>query len=361
MNKRKISKIIKRLRYLPTNKKLHLYIANKFKAIFLRISKSTKVAYPSTVMIELTNHCNLHCTICPREYRYGQEMDKGKMSVRQAKDIIDELWPYLDSIGLTGMGETFMYENLEEIVDYIKAKNKGIIISISTNAVLPHFIEKAKRVIGKIDTIQVSIDGTNSVYNAIRKGSSFSTLTSNLTELTKLCKGTTTSIMLNMVVTKENYTHMPRLVEYASEIGVKYVDFTLLNLAAVTDIDASYYNFYKSDSFLSVCSALEKTLKKYPKVTITSKNFKTQNSFQKCPFPWTHFYFTWDGFSVPCCAKPFPKELTFGNVINNRVLNILNSKGYREFREMWFKNQPPLFCKKCHFINIPPITSKSSS
>src|SRR5690554_2397160 len=184
MNKRKISKIIKRLRYLPTNKKLHLYIANKFKAIFLRISKSTKVAYPSTVMIELTNHCNLHCTICPREYSYGQEMDKGKMSVRQAKDIIDELWPYLDSIGLTGMGETFMYENLEEIVDYIKAKNKGIIISISTNAVLPHFIENAKRVIGKIDTIQVSIDGTNSVYNAIRKGSSFSTLTSNLTELT---------------------------------------------------------------------------------------------------------------------------------------------------------------------------------
>ena len=358
MNKRKISKALKRLKYLPVNKKLHLYIANKLKAVWFKISKSTKVAYPSTIMIELTNNCNLHCTICPREYSYGQEMDKGKMPTQLAKKIIDELWPYLDSIGLTGMGETFIYENLEEIVDYIKAKNKGIIISISTNAVVPNFIEKAKRVIGKIDTIQVSIDGTGSVYNAIRKGSSFSTLTTNLTELTKLCKGTNTTIMLNMVVTKENYTHMPLLIEYSSKIGVKYIDFTLLNLAAVTSIDTSYYTFYKSKSFSLACSELEKTLIKYPRIVVTNKNFKTHNNFQKCPFPWSHFYFTWDGFAVPCCAKPFPKELNFGSVTKEMAFNILNSVEYRKLREMWFKNQPPSFCKKCHFINIPPITGK---
>jgi MoaA/NifB/PqqE/SkfB family radical SAM enzyme len=60
-------------------------------------------------MLELTNHCNLACTTCPREYDYGKEMEPGTMTVENAKAVIDQIWPYLDSIGLTGMGETFLF------------------------------------------------------------------------------------------------------------------------------------------------------------------------------------------------------------------------------------------------------------
>jgi MoaA/NifB/PqqE/SkfB family radical SAM enzyme len=88
----------------------------------LKARKSTRVAYPSTVMLELSAHCNIHCTVCPREYGYGREMDKGYMPAPKAMGIIDQLWPYLDSIGLTGMGETFLYQDLEAIVDYIRKK-----------------------------------------------------------------------------------------------------------------------------------------------------------------------------------------------------------------------------------------------
>ena len=124
MNRRRLKKALKRAYYLPQNKFLSSYLKNKVKHFFYKISKSTKVAYPSTLMIELTNHCNLSCTICPREYQYGKDMDKGRMSIELAKKIIDEKIPYLDSIGLTGMGETFMYSNLLEIVNYIKSKNR---------------------------------------------------------------------------------------------------------------------------------------------------------------------------------------------------------------------------------------------
>jgi MoaA/NifB/PqqE/SkfB family radical SAM enzyme len=205
MNIRRIKKALKRIAKLPMNKYLLWYLVNKTKHTYLRLSKSTKVAYPSTVMLELTNHCNLACTTCPREYAYGQAMDKGNMSVSQAKKIIDELWPYLDSIGLTGMGETFLYKDIAEVVDYIKSKNKGIIISVSTNAMLPNFLEIIPKLINKIDTIQISIDGIGEVYELIRKKASFQQLDSNLREISKLCKGTGTDLMLNMVVTKENY------------------------------------------------------------------------------------------------------------------------------------------------------------
>ncbi len=359
MNKRKLKKAVKRIYYLPSNKKLLSYFINKARHFYYKITKSTKVAYPSTIMIELTNHCNLACTICPREYEYGSKMDKGLMDIEQAKKIIDEVYPYLDSIGLTGMGETFIYKQLPEIVDYIKLKNKGIIISISTNAVLPGFLEKVEKVINKIDTIQISIDGLNEVYNSIRINSDFATLDKNIRKLSKMCKSTSTDLMLNMVVTKENYKHMPDLVKYAEEVGIDYMDFTLFNLASVTNIPVSYYDFYKSDEFLAVEAELEKEIAKTEKVLVTNRNFKTDNGFRKCPYPWSHFYVSQDGYVPPCCAKPFPKEKSFGSVKESKLIEILNNKEYQNWRKLWFMNKTPKFCQKCHFVDLEPIKQKA--
>lgn len=355
MNKRRLRKALVRLSYLPRNRHLLEYLINKVRHIVYKITRSTRVAHPSTLMLELTNHCNLACTTCPREYDYGKAMDKGMIRVDQAKKIIDEVWPYLDSIGLTGMGETFLYHEIEEIVHYIKSKNKGIIISISTNAQLPGFIEKVSPLVSHIDTIQVSIDGLGDVYESIRKKADFSRLDENLRNLKNLCKGTGTDLMLNMVVTRENYFQMPALVNYAEETGIDYLDFTLFNLASVTNTDRSYYSFYKSQEFLKVIEELDKAVRQAKQVTVTNKNFKTENGFRKCPFPWTHFYICWNGYVAPCCAKPFPKELHFGNVFDDAVIHVLNSNSYRAFREMWYANKTPCFCDKCHFIDIEPI------
>lgn len=354
MNKRKLKKALKRIKYLPKNKYLILYLFNKIKHFTCKLTKSTKVAYPSTVMLELTNHCNLHCTTCPREYDYGKQMDKGYIKLDEAKKVVDELWPYLDSIGLTGMGETFLYKDINAIVDYIKTKNKGIIISLSTNAMIPNFLEQVKNVIGKVDTIQVSIDGLNDVYESIRLNASFNVLDTNLKQLVKLCQLTDTAIMLNMVVTKENYHQMHSMVEYAEEIGIQYLNFTLFNLGSVTNVDSDYYMFYASKEFLNEYNKVENTRKKLKEIEITNWDFKSKNEFKKCVFPWTHFYICWNGYVTPCCSKPFPKEMNFGNVFDVTVMNVLNGKSFREFRKLWFKNQTPEFCEKCHFIDLAP-------
>jgi len=351
MNKRKIYKAIKRLLNLPGNKFLFLYLKNKIFHFYFKINKSTKVAYPSTIMLELTNQCNLACTTCPREYDFGKAMDKGSMSVDHAKQIIDEVWPYLDSIGLTGMGETFIYKDIEEVTDYIIQKNKGIIISVSTNAMLPNFVEIVSKLINKLDTIQISIDGLGSIYELIRHKAKFDILDKNLHELVLKCKGSKTTLMLNMVVTKENYFQMPDLVRYAEKIGIEYMDFSQLNLSAVTNIDIAYYEFYQSEEFSNALEKLKAASNDCTNVT-TNYNFKTDTGFQKCPFPWSHFYICWNGFIAPCCAKPFPKELNFGNVFDNKLIDILNSKDYFTFRELWFKNKTPDFCKKCHYTSL---------
>lgn len=153
---------------------------------------------------------------------------------------------------------------------------------------------------------------------------------------------------------------MSLLIKYAKKINIKYLDFTLFNLASVTDIEQSYYTFYQSVDFQKAIEELEKAIKDTPEVLVTERNFTTDNSFQKCPFPWTHFYISWDGFVPPCCAKPFPKELNFGNVFNSKIIDILNSNRYREFRTLWFRDTPPDFCYKCHFIDIEPIKTTAN-
>lgn len=354
MNKRRLKKAIRRVSRLPRSRYLAAYLGNKVRHVCLRAVRSTRVAWPSTIMLEVTNLCNLACTTCARQYAYGRAMDKGHMPVSTAQKVIDEAWPCLDSIGLTGLGEPFLYEPLEELVDYIRAKNSGIVTSVSTNAMVPHFTDRVARVKDRIDTIQVSMDGLGQVYESIRSKARFDRFDDNLRALARMCARSDTSVMLNMVVTQQNYHQMTDVVAYAAEVGIAYCDFALFNLAAVTGIDASYYAFYRSRPFRTAMQALHEAQKRYPDVTVTVRHFDTQKGFRTCSFPWTHFYITWDGYVVPCCAKPFPKELNFGNVRNRRLIDVLNSDGFRHFRRQWYANTTPSFCEKCHYVAKQP-------
>ncbi len=352
MNRRHIFKALQIARRTRINSDLWRYGSNKFRSLRLRRSHSTEVAFPSNVMIELGNHCNLHCITCAREYGYGKQMDKGYMPLEKACAIVDELYPYLDSVGLTGMGETFLYPDLTAIASYIKAKKKSIVTSLSTNANIPRFMEKAEAAIPYLDTIQISTDGLGGVYETVRKNASFATLENNLQQLVPLAKKYKVDLMLNMVITRENYHQMADMVEFACQLHIPYLNFTYFNLACVTNTDRNYYTLYQSPEFLESLRQVRKCNRKFPQVYVTGLDFPGSPSFQKCPFPWSHFYITWDGYVVPCCAKPFPKELHFGNVFSEGVMGVLNSKSYQSFRRMWQSNHTPSFCEKCHFVEL---------
>ena len=37
------------------------------------------------------------------------------------------------------------------------------------------------------------------------------------------------------------------------------------------------------------------------------------------------------------------------------LMTCLNKPEYREFRQMWYENNTPEFCKKCHMVDMAPI------
>ena len=228
MNKRKLLKAIKRIIHVPGGINFFLFAGNKLRSMLLQMSKSLAVAYPSSIMIELTNHCNIKCITCAREYAFGDTMAKGFIDYEKFKKIIDEVYPYVDSIGLTGLGETFLYKRIDEAIDYIRSKSKGIIISCSINAHLPKSVEIANKLSGKIDTIQISIDGIGEVYNNVRRTADFEFFLKNTKGILDVVKDSKTDIMFNMVVLKENYHQMSDMLKFADKLGVKYLNMLVI-------------------------------------------------------------------------------------------------------------------------------------
>ena len=354
MNKRKLKKAIKRLKHLPRGGNFLRYILNKIKGFIFHLLKNKKVACPSHIMIEVTNHCQLHCITCAREYKYGQEMNKGHIEIENLKKIVDDVYPYIDSIGLTGLGEPLLYKNLPEALQYIKDKSQGIITFISTNAGLNNTTGIVKQIAKNTDTFQVSIDGIEDVYEKIRINGNYNQFIQNVKDLVEIASDKESDVMFNAVILKENYHQMPDFLNLCNELNIKYLHFNTFNLASVTNIDVSYYDFYQSDEFKNKLRDTYEIAAKYPEIEFTTWDFATPNSFKKCNFPWSHFYFTWDGFLVPCCAKPFPKELSFGNAFRESAISTLNSKRFQDFRGLWYKNTVPGFCKKCHMVDLKP-------
>lgn len=356
MQKRKIKKAIKRISHLPGGVDLLRYSANKVDHYIKKSGSNLSVAHPATLMLEVTNQCNLHCITCPREYQFGKEMRIGQMDFNLLKNIVDQAYPYMDSIGLTGLGEPLMYMHLYDALAYIKGKNKGIITSLSTNANIAKTVERIDKIKDLIDTIQISVDGIGDVYNRVRIKADYDKFIENVKGIREITLSSDTDITLNMVVIRENYHQMAEMVELTSSLKLNNLSFTLFNIASVTDFEKDYYDLYKSESFKAELRRAKDAAKQYQDIDVEFWDYETKNGFQKCNFPWSHFYVSWDGYIPPCCAKPFPKELHFGDLKQISLMEGLNSPDFKHFRKQWQKNETPEFCKNCHFIDLEPIS-----
>lgn len=349
LNKRRRHLLVKLLMNTKINRDFLLYLGNRILALKHNRHKSLTIVHPTNVMLELGNVCNLHCSMCPREHEYGKAMDVGFMPLEKAKQIIDQMYPYLDSCGLTGLGETFLYPHLLDVVKYIKSKKKSIIITISTNAHIRGFREAIKPVLPYIDNIQFSIDGIGDTYNTIRKGASFEEVASNIRFVLE-CGNDITS-MINCVVSPDNYTQMSNIVEFSRNMGIAYVNFNCVSIAAQPNAPRSFYDFFLSEDFLNAVESMRQRSAEWGDMEITGPSYPTDGTFQDCIFAWEYPYITWDGYYVPCCGKPFPKLLHFGNVFEHDVMSVLNSKKAQEFRRLWQMNTPPSFCHNCQLTN----------
>lgn len=141
---------------------------------------------PLHLDIELTNQCNLACTMCPHGDKDWKPV-KGMMTVGMVERALIQ-GRGIPSVKFNFRGEAGLHKDLASFVRYAKTLNY-VDIQINTNLVA--FSERRLKEIcdAGLNRMIVSVDGaTKETYEKIRVGSNYNKLISNLQYLHGLKK-----------------------------------------------------------------------------------------------------------------------------------------------------------------------------
>jgi len=128
---------------------------------FLRRSETSPVL--TSVNLELTNHCNLRCTICP--VNTTMRRAKGFMDPALFRRVIDDN-PQIHFVLAFQWGEPLLHPNFFELVRY--AKDRGVSTMITSNGTYLTPENRKKLLECGLERITFSVDGDAASHFAIR-------------------------------------------------------------------------------------------------------------------------------------------------------------------------------------------------
>lgn len=171
--------------------------------------RSDGFVHPTVVNVEVTNHCNLKCKMCPHSTQLNRA--KGHMTFETYKALVAGLAPE-SLLFISGVGEPMVHPQFFEFLEYAVAQ-RGDRVAFTTNGTLitP---ENAKRLFGiGIKYVQLSMDGVDGVYESIR-GYPYPKIEERINRLVeaKRASGSKTKIVLNVAICNEEvYKQIPEI------------------------------------------------------------------------------------------------------------------------------------------------------
>lgn len=279
--------------------------------------------------VELTNNCNLKCAFCPT----GMETNTrpiGFMEFDIFKKIIDGL-NNKTNIQLAGYGEPLLHPKLFDYIEY--ANNKKIDnIFLFTN-LLPISEENVNRLKNvKIEKIYISLDTLSPQYYKKYKGRDLYEKAIEKLYLLKNKIGNNDyifdKIIVQMVVTKQNYQEIDKFRNFVTSIGFTPA-FKTLNIELCVS------------SAEKILQYIEKEYNRYE-----DKGYK-----KRCYWLWGGAIVYWNGDVSICCNDP-NGLYNLGNIKSKKNLSkyLWSSSRRNDFRKIYFNNPGDIpICKMCRF------------
>ena len=307
---------------------------------YLFLKNSRVFGFPTRLVVEPTNFCNLMCPLCPTGQR--KPSAKGSLLFQDFKRIIDEVGKYLFEIDLYNWGEPLMNRNIFKMIEY--ANNNNIRTTISSNLNILNEDTATKLIMSGLDKLTVSLDGaTEETYNKYRIGGNFQTVLRNIRILVskkKKLKKKNPKIVWQFLVSKQNQHEIYRANILAKEIGVE-IDIKPMRTDMGTEI------FESDETKIEKYRKWIPTKEKYSRYDLNKKRRKLV--LKSCIFLWTQSVINWNGEVLPCCSV-YNEKFSFGNAFRDGLLNVWNNRNYRKARRMVRKMEvlyPENVCSNC--------------
>ena len=258
------------------------------------------------VRYEVTDLCNAHCIMCPRE---KHTRPHGIMDQAKYEASIDEIIPLgAKRVVLTGFGEPMLDKGLEDKISY--AKSKGLYVYFITNGSALNSKRSKALIDAGLDEMRVSFYGMkSSTYNAVMRGLEFEKTTNNILEFLDVRENTKVQI---------SYLSMPENEEdtdYFQDFWEPKVD---------------YIEIWKPHNW------------------VDGKDFRKKEGIKtSCGRPKNGpLQIQWDGTVIPCCYD-YNNNIVLGNAFDTPIMDILNGEKYQDLRNAHEKGCFPDYCDQC--------------
>lgn len=190
--------------------------------------------YPKKIDFELSNKCNLECTICRGERSSSIRKNREKLPPilspydRAFLNQLEPFLPHLEDCHFLG-GEPFLIPIYLEIWERMMEVNSEVTISIQTNATI--LTDRVKKIIESMNfSISISIDSIDpELFPKIRVNGKFDLVLKNMEYFSDYCdrKGTQLGISYTPIVT--NWHELPEVVHFCNKRNIKLFFNTLSN------------------------------------------------------------------------------------------------------------------------------------
>lgn len=195
--------------------------------------------FPSQIIVDLTQLCNLACIHCPHPIFVKSTHFIGvHLDVSLHNKMIDEVSRESNAlcqyIRYTANGETLLHPQFEEIIAYAGEYSKTK-INITTNG---HLLDenKIKAILNaKVDVIDISLDAfTSETYAKIRIHGNLEKVRNNILHALSIIKEKklTTKVIVSFVEQPQNVHEKQKFYDYWTEAGAHFVVMRELHSSA---------------------------------------------------------------------------------------------------------------------------------
>jgi MoaA/NifB/PqqE/SkfB family radical SAM enzyme len=266
--------------------------------------------YPDTIMLELTNACNLKCTMCmnPKMTR-----EKGYITLELVEKVLIEAQEIgIKKIALYTTGESLLHPNFFDIVSLCKQYN--MYIYLTTNLLLLNDAKIDMLLASGIDSIKYSIDGlTQEEYESIRIGGDYEKVLHNITMMKQVrdAKGYKVKLLMGIILTDQNFA-----------LKEKY----LQKYGALVD-----------DIMFSLISNQSGHISKNEYSTMKPESVDISQHWKPCRQLWDRMVVTYDGRLTACCID-FNSVLVYADLNKTSLKESWNSEIMQSFRKEHIKH-----------------------
>jgi len=189
-----------------------------------------KAEFPSQILVDVTEVCNLACVHCPHPQfknseHYGSRVLTPDLNTKMVDEVRQHGQDITQYIRYAANGEPLTHPQIYEMLEYA-TRNSGVIVTLTTNGTLMTEKRIERLLTAGVDVIDISLDAfTPETYAKIRVNGNLNVTRGNVLKLIQMSQksSSSTKVVVSYVEQPQNFHETNEFEAFWKDNGAEYV------------------------------------------------------------------------------------------------------------------------------------------